>query len=153
MSAPRAAAGHRLRAARAEDWPALSALLSDSGLPAEDLDPAALERFEVAVDTRGRVVGVAGFERCDRDALLRSVAVAADWRGRGLGELLVAGREAVAKVAGVRSFYLLTTTAADYFRRLGYADIGRAEVPAAVAAHAQFRRLCPATARCLAKRL
>ncbi|MDK9724360.1 MAG: hypothetical protein OEL88_05680 [Sterolibacteriaceae bacterium MAG5] len=46
-----------------------------------------------------------------------------------------------------------TTTAADCFRRLGYTDAARESVPAASAAHPQFRGLCPANAQCLAKEL
>ena len=145
------AGGYQFRKCCTADLPGVIALLADCGLPVDDLSPVSLEYFELAVDTQGRIVGVAGFDRAASDALLRSLAVTADWRGRGLGEQLVARREEAAKVAGVSRFFLLTTSAADYFRRLGYHDVPRAEVPAAIAAHAQFRSLCPASAKCLSK--
>ena len=144
---------YEFRALRADDLPGVIALLKACGLPTDDLSAVNLEHFELAEDARGRIVGLAGFDRADGDALLRSLAVAPDWRGRGVGEALVARREAAARLAGVSAFYLLTTSAADFFRRLGYVDVTRADVPAALAAHAQFRSLCPASATCLAKRL
>ena len=144
---------YEFRALRADDLPSVTALLKACGLPTDDLGSVSFEHFELAVDAQGRIAGLAGFDRADGDALLRSLAVAPDWRGRGLGEALVARREAAARLAGVSAFYLLTTSAADYFRRLGYRDVARAEVPAAIAAHVQFRSLCPASATCLTKRL
>ncbi len=146
------------RTACAGDLSALVDLLEGCGLPADDLAPDSLAHFELAVDEAERIVGVAGFDRASADALLRSLAVAPDWRGRGLGEQLVARREAAAQArseepAGVNRLFLLTTSAADYFLRLGYHEVPRADVPAEIAAHAQFRSLCPASARCLSRRL
>lgn len=144
---------YEFRALRAGDLPGVIALLKTCGLPTDDLSAVNLEHFELAVDVHGRIVGLAGFDRAGSDALLRSLAVAPDCRGRGLGDAMVMRRAAAARLAGVSAFYLLTTSAADYFRRLGYRDVARAEVPTAIAAHAQFRSLCPASATCLAKRL
>jgi len=147
------AASLELRSAQPEDLPAVGALLNTCSLPTDDLNSIDLQHFELAVDAHGQIVGLAGFDRAASDALLRSLAVTPNWRGRGLGVQLVGRREAAAKVAGVHRFFLLTTSAADYFRRLGYSDVPRADVPAAIAAHAQFRSLCPASAVCLEKRL
>lgn len=145
--------GHVFRALRNEDLSGVISLLKACNLPTDDLGSVSLEHFELAVDAQGRIVGLAGFDRAAGDALLRSLVVAPDWRGNGIGVALVARREAAARLAGVSAFYLLTTSAADFFRRLGYVDVTRADVPAALAAHAQFRSLCPASATCLAKRL
>jgi amino-acid N-acetyltransferase len=139
--------------ATAEMLPAIVRLLAEAGLPAHDLEPAILSGVELATDVEGRIVGAAGLDVFGPDALLRSVAVIPELRGRGIGADLVARREAAARVAGVGTIYLLTTTADGFFRRLGYADTPRETVPAGIAAHAQFRSLCPASARCLGKRL
>jgi amino-acid N-acetyltransferase len=141
------------RPARAEDLPTLVALLKECGLPSDDLTPAGLSGFEVALGENGSLVGMAGLDFAGGDALLRSVAVVPARRGSGLGAQLAARREAAARQAGVGALYLLTTTAADYFRRRGYADVARAAVPPAIAGHAQFRSLCPASAQCLEKSL
>ena len=147
------ATDYEFRPLCSEDLSGVTALLKDCGLPTDDLSSVNLVNFEQAVAAQGRIVGLAGFDRAVGDALLRSLAVAPDWRGRGLGKALVAQRAAAAKRAGVSCLYLLTTSAADYFRRLGYVDVPRADVPATIGAHAQFRSLCPASAVCLEKRL
>ena len=147
------AAKPEFRSAKTEDLSAIISLLAECGLPAEDLGPASLVSFELAFDPNGRIVGIVGLDISGRDALLRSLAIAPDWRGTGLGAHLVARREAAAVLAGVSALYLLTTTVAGLFRRLGYVDVLREVVPVAIAAHAQFRSLCPASAKCLGKRL
>lgn len=52
----------------------------------------------------------------------------------------------LARTHGIKSVYLLTTTAADYFPRMGFARIERDEVPVAVQQSTEFRTLCPASA-------
>ena len=141
-----------LRAARATDLPAVIELVETSGLPTGDLTEAMLASFCVADEDRG-VVGVAGIEVFGTCALMRSLVVAPVQRGRGVAERLVEWCEAEAHWRGVETTYLLTTTADEYFRKRGYADVPRAAVPLAIAGHAQFRSLCPASAKCLAKRL
>lgn len=141
-----------LRPARPTDLPAIVALLDACGLPTGDLGEAMLTSFCIA-EADGRIVGVAGLEAFGAVGLLRSLAVAEDRRGGGLAARLVDWCETEAHRRGVEKACLLTTTAAEYFRKRGYADVPRDAVPAAVAGHAQFRSLCPASARCLAKHL
>lgn len=141
-----------LRATRAADLPAVVELLEVCGLPTGDLAEAMLASFCVA-DEDGGVVGVMGLEVFGTCALLRSLAVNPDQRGRGCAAQLVDWCEAEARRRGVETAYLLTTTAAAYFRRRGYTDVPREAVPTTVAGHAQFRSLCPASAKCLEKRL
>ncbi len=141
-----------LRPARATDLSVVVALLEGCGLPTGDVTQAMLDSFCVA-EADGRVVGTAGVEAFGTDALLRSLAVAEDSRGAGLAARLVDWCEAEARRRGVETVYLLTTTAADYFRMRGYTDVPRDGVPAAISRHAQFRSLCPASAKCLGKRL
>ena len=88
-----------------------------------------------------------------RDGLLRSVAVSPALRGRRVGANLVAAIEIKARTLGLRRLWLLTTTAPDFFRRLGYADSERAQAPEAVQQSNEFKNLCPASAVCLSERL
>ncbi len=127
--------------------------LADAGLPTEDLNPTRMSNFEVALDQTGEIVGVAGLDVSEGNALLRSVVVAKHWRRKGLGRQLVARRETAARQAGVGTIYLLTETSDDIFRHLGYEDVPRASVPDAISSHTQFRTLCSVSAKCLAKRL
>jgi amino-acid N-acetyltransferase len=126
-------------------------LLEHSGLPTGDLDTARPEF--VLAGSAGEIVGIGALEHFGDAALVRSVAVQPQWRGAGVGRLLVAELERRARAAGVSELILLTLTAADFFQRLGYVARDRATVPGAVLASAEFRSLCPVTAICLAKTL
>ena len=137
-----------LRPAQREEFDAIAGLLTAAELPVEDLDAAMLDAFVVATDG-GNLVGVAGLEVYGSNALLRSLAVDAEYRSRGLGAKLVDAIETEARARGVTAFYLLTTTAARFFERLGYSAHERAAVPDSIAATAEFSSLCPDTADCL----
>jgi amino-acid N-acetyltransferase len=64
---------------------------------------------------------------------------------------LVSDAEAWATERGIKTLYLLTTTAAQFFSRLGYEAIPRSEAAAAIAATAQFSDLCPASSTLMRK--
>ncbi|QXD15099.1 GNAT family N-acetyltransferase [Rhodocaloribacter litoris] len=130
--------------ARPEEAGAMEALVAAQGLPSEGLT-ACLETALVA-RASGQVVGTAALELYDGGALLRSVAVAAAYRGRGLGRRLTGAALALARQHGARHVYLLTTTAPDFFARQGFRPIERAAVPPSVRASAEFVHLCPASA-------
>ena len=91
-----------------------------------------------------RIVGVAGLEAHGRDGLLRSVAVEAAHRRTGLGKALIADRLRTAST--LDGVYLLTTTAADFFRALGFTDAARDQAPAALRASSEFATVCPSSA-------
>ncbi|MBL8056282.1 MAG: arsenite methyltransferase [Anaerolineales bacterium] len=137
--------------AAAEDQPAISELLQANALPTEDLATADVKFFVAKLG--GRVVGVAGRQAAGAFGLLRSVAVAPEWRGRGLAAQLVQEVEAEAAARGVRQLYLLTTTAEAYFVERGYTRMERAGAPAEIQATAEFAGLCPDTGVCLTKAL
>ena len=132
-----------LRPARPEDLGSALALLADAGLPAAGVSEW-FERFVVAED-RGRIVGVAGLEVYGTDGLLRSVAVAEDWRGRGLGGALTEEVLSLGARAGLSAVYLLTETAEGFYPRHGFVRIEREQASDAVKASAEFRELCPAS--------
>ena len=133
-----------LRRAEPADLPAVERLLTDAGLPLAGVADA-LPTFVVA-EAEGKLVGVAGLERCCDNALLRSVAVDPSWRSRGQGRALVERALADADSARVQALYLLTTTAERYFPSFGFREIARDAVPADVRETAEFRGACPASA-------
>lgn len=65
---------------------------------------------------------------------------------------LLAAAEARARTEGVTTLYLLTLTPA-FFDHRGYHPVARDAVPEAVAASAEFERLCPGDAACLTRAL
>lgn len=133
-----------LRQAGAADWPAVRALLLAHGLPLEGAQ-AHLSTFLLAV-RGGEVVGCAGAEVHGTVALLRSVAVAPDLQRQGIGQRLVERLVQEARGHDIATLYLLTTTAQDYFARLGFQRLAAAEAPAALKASAEFQGACPASA-------
>lgn len=141
-----------VRPAHPADRSAVVDLLHAEGLSSEGIDPS-LAGFVVAEEAEGEVVGVAGLERYDRFGLLRSVAVSKEARGRGLGARLTEAVLEEAESRGLVGVYALTTTAADYFPRLGFEVVARAEVPAPVRASAEFCTICPASAVALRREL
>jgi|GEM_PF-714156 len=107
----------QIRPAWAEDWPALRQLLQTCGL-IETGVAAQLDRVRVAT-WRGRIVGMALLERYAEGGLLRSVAVEPAWQGRGIGRRLVDVMLEEARREGLSQVFLLTETAADFFRPAG----------------------------------
>ncbi|MCU6453418.1 arsenic resistance N-acetyltransferase ArsN2 [Sphingomonas sp. A2-49] len=124
--------------------------LDAANLPSADLaDPGRLFfRFEA-----DSLVGYGGLEGEGADRLLRSIVILADRRGHGVGRTLVTTLEQQARNRGVERLHLLTTTAASFFRALGYTDADRGAAPRAVAAPREFTALCPASAAYLVKAL
>jgi amino-acid N-acetyltransferase len=135
-----------IRLATPRDAEAVETLLAAADLPLDGVR-GALECFVLAEDD-GRLVGVAGVERCGggQHALLRSVAVDAEWRSKGLGRELVSRAISLAEERGAHALYLLTTTAERYFPSFGFRTISRDDVPAEVRATAEFQDACPASA-------
>lgn len=126
------------------DLSALSTLLRDSKLPVEGIE-AHLETTLVA-RRDGEIVGSAALELYDAAALLRSVAVRDTLRGQGLGQRLTQAALDLARARGVRTVYLLTTTAGAFFPRFGFHLITRAEVDPVVKESVEFKSACPASA-------
>jgi amino-acid N-acetyltransferase len=139
------------RRAENADQGAIATLLRDLQLPTDGVAEW-LEQFWIA-DHEGRVVGVAGMEHYGEGGLLRSVAVAREWQGSGIGRALIDRVLEEGRAAGVRDVYLLTTTAEHYFPRLGFVCVTRGEVPDRVQTSVEFTSACPSSAVVMKKRL
>jgi amino-acid N-acetyltransferase len=122
------------------DAPAVEALLAAAGLPREGA-AVALADGVVARDGSA-VVAAAAIERFGGAGLLRSVVVAEDRRGTGLGCAVVGAAEDLARSEGVLDLYLLTETASAWFPRLGYEVVERSVAAAAVGASIEFTTVC-----------
>lgn len=133
--------------ASAADIPLIKSLLEESALPTAGVDDH-WHTFIVARDG-DKVVGCGGSEAYQFAALIRSIAVRPDYRSVGLGRRIV--RQLLDRLAsrGLREFYLLTTTAEDYFRKRGFKTIERDEVHPQLLASREFQDACPASAVCM----
>jgi amino-acid N-acetyltransferase len=140
-------------AVNAEPNPSLraaAALLTAVGLPSSDLTEPLLEHFLFS-GPRDTPTGLVGLELYDRVALLRSLAVASNAQRSGLGSALLEQAEGYAYARGVRSLYLLTTTAERFFIGRGYRLAARESCPPAIRSTSEFASLCPASSALLVK--
>ena len=140
-----------IRQAQSSDRRAIRALLKKADLPFEDVQTGR-QTFLVAV-CEGRIVGTAGLEAYGESGLLRSLAVAEESRGRGLGSELVENMTEEARKTGVRELYLLTMTAAPFFTRRGFEKIDRSKAPAPLQGTTEFASLCPVSSVCMRRGL
>jgi amino-acid N-acetyltransferase len=125
-----------------DSFDAAAALLVAQRLPTDDLHDPTITLVGAFVDDT--LVGVIGLQVCDEVAMLRSLAVDPAHRDRGIAAALC---ERVFVLAGERDLYLLTESADGYFARLGFEQVERANLPAAIRATQQFSALCPSSAR------
>ncbi|MGH7322715.1 MAG: arsenic resistance N-acetyltransferase ArsN2 [Candidatus Rokuibacteriota bacterium] len=132
---------------RPDELDAVLALLTAAGLPREGV----AEHFGYFLVARanGRVVGAVGMEPYGAAALLRSLVVAPEHRGCGLGRALAERLLDEARARDVARVFLLTETAADFFARLGLERIGREDADPAVGASVEFQSACPRSAACM----
>jgi amino-acid N-acetyltransferase len=130
--------------ARPEDLAAILELLERHRLPPDGLR----DHIATTLVARraGSVIGTAALEIYEDGALLRSVAVAPEAQGHGIGRQLTSAAVRWAHELQAPAIYLLTTTAARYFPRLGFERIERADVPAGVRTSVEFASACPSTA-------
>jgi amino-acid N-acetyltransferase len=137
----------RIRLAKANELSPVLELVKANRLPVAGLAEH-VANLLVAVE-QDRIVGSAALEIYGAAALLRSVAVEPAKRGRGLGVALTRAALDLARTRGGRGVYLLTDTAAEFFARLGFRRVPRAEAEPAVGASVEFTTVCPASATCM----
>lgn len=138
-------------AASTTDLPRIRAVLAASELPVDDLDQH-VAHFILAKQG-SQTIGTVAVEYAGHAALLRSLCVVPEHRGRSIGAHLLEAIEATAIDRGVRELFLLTTSSAAFFERHGFSPTTRAAAPPGIQSTAQFRTLCPATAICMHKSL
>ena len=137
----------RITPAAAADVESIKSLLVASELPTAGVDDH-WRTFLVARDG-DRMVACGGAEAYQFAALIRSVAVLPEYRSHGIGRKIV--RQLLDRLAsrGLREFYLLTTTAEEYFKKRGFKVIDRDEVHPQLLSSREFQDACPSTAVCM----
>ena len=133
--------------ATAADVEEIKALLVANDLPTAGVDDH-WKTFLVARDGDA-VVACGGAEAYQFAALIRSIAVKPEHRKHGLGRRIV--RQLLDRLAsrGLREFYLLTTTAEEYFKKRGFKTIDRDEVHPQLLSSRELQDACPESAVCM----
>ncbi|HVN31833.1 MAG TPA: arsenite methyltransferase [Thermoanaerobaculaceae bacterium] len=129
------------------DASAIEGILVAVGLPGTDVREH-IGHFLVA-RADGRIVGCAGLELYGQAALLRSLAVLPEQRGRGVGGRLAAAILAKARRLGAGEAVLLTTTVQGMAAGMGFQIVGRDLLPEAVRGSWEFKADCCGTATCM----
>jgi amino-acid N-acetyltransferase len=132
-----------------ENLQSIVRLLETCELPGNDVG-VHLDHFIVAKEADS-VVGCIGLEK--EGPLLRSLAVDPSYRNRGVAQHLCDQLLHHAKEQGVQEIFLLTTTAAKFFEKIGFERKDREEAPEKIRKSKQFTELCPSSAVLMWKRL
>lgn len=123
------------------DLGAIKQLLAGSLLPSRDVG-GAHQRF-IAASEGGRLIGCAGLQVAGQDGLVRSMAVHWTRRNAGLGSRLHERLLFEAVLAGVRTLYVVTSTAEDFFAGHGFRKIAPQAVPPELQASEEFTAFVP----------
>lgn len=129
---------------------AFRAALRAADLPVDDLEEPGRTFFAYRA-LRGAALGFGGYELLGTLALIRSVVVLPEARGKEIGGNLLALLLRRAFDGGAREAWLLTTTAAGFFQKVGFRVVARDAAPAAILATREAASLCPASAVVLAR--
>jgi N-acetylglutamate synthase-like GNAT family acetyltransferase len=108
------------------DLESVRAMLSAAGMTTEGIEWA--PACYLVAYFGSRPVGVIGVEPSLDAALIRSVYVVDEMRGRGIGAELVAAARKAAHTRGARSLYLFSTDAGDFFKRFGFVEVPIAQL-------------------------
>jgi amino-acid N-acetyltransferase len=134
----------QIKRATNADLDAINDLVERAGLLNEDVAPH-VHNFLVGIKD-DEVVGAVGLELFGTSGLLRSLAVAPPFRGKGLAARLCRELCDDARERGIRHLYLLTIDADGYFLKHGFKKIDRSEAPSEIQSTEQYSKLCPDTA-------
>jgi len=133
------------------DMVELANALAAADLPITDIAEPSRRFFRIT--QAGEAIGYAGIEGDGPDQLLRSFVILAARRRQGLGRAMLALVEDKARAGAAVRMHLLTTSAAAFFAKHGYAPADRADAPATIANSREFAGICPASAAYLIKPL
>jgi N-acetylglutamate synthase-like GNAT family acetyltransferase len=134
---------------RRDEFEAFRLALVEAGLPADDIAEAGAQPFRF--ERKLKTVGYGALEAYGPDVLLRSIVVAADARGEGVGRAITEWLLALAAALGARRAFLFTTNARAYFEGLGFEVVDRCTAPHSILTTRQAIGLCPASAALLTR--
>lgn len=137
----------KLKEVTKEDIPLIVRLLRSNGLPYEDIPSKICYLFIGYVGSR--IIGIGGMEIYGNYGLLRSLVIEESLRGKGYGFALCNKLIEHGRLKGINEIHLLTTTADDFFKKIGFERIERNMAPAVIQNTTEFKSLCPSSAVCM----
>lgn len=141
----------QLKHAKKEDLPLIKDLLIKENLPVSDI---VLDIIHIFLFYENKsLVGITGLENFKKHGLLRSVVTVDAYKGKGKGKTMCKLTMEKASEMGVKEMYLLTETAENFFKTLGFETIDREDAPGFIKSTTEFKNLCPASAAFMKKKL
>lgn len=132
-----------MQRAKKSDIPEIIELLAENDLPIADLT----NDIEFYIEKEnGSISAVGGIEPAGNNVILRSVAVAESFKGKGLGSKMTRFLLEKAKTNENNDVFLLTTTTEKYFPKFGFKEIDRESAPEDIKNSSEFTTVCPDTA-------
>lgn len=138
-----------IRRARPDEFDEVLSLMDNLGLERDDLTPGTPGIFVAQLGPE--IVGCAVLESDGTNGLIRGVGVANDRQRHGIGRRLMEFVLEHARELRLSTLYLLTTTAEDYFLRLGYERVDAGDPPDVVTRSPQYS-ICTAARAVLMKK-
>lgn len=132
----------------AETFEAFRTLLKSAGLPWQDLNYK--DHLLLGFYDGDSMIGTGALEIYGDYALLRSLSVNDAVRGMSIGSKITDELVMQAKQKRIKSIYLLTESARLFFKRKGFRDMPRENVPAEVKSSSEFSHVCGDNAVCMA---
>lgn len=134
------------RATTERELESMKNFLRSNQLPADDLklDSSCLLMYYNGDD---KLMGTGALEFYNQHALLRSLAVSPEVRGQQLGKQMVYDLLEQAAAAGCEEVYLLTETAPIFFKKFGFVEWKRDQVPVTIQSSSEFSYACPTSAQ------
>ncbi|MEW6696600.1 MAG: arsenite methyltransferase [Bacillota bacterium] len=138
---------YEIQTATMNDYPTIKDLLNSDGLPIEGVQDN-LKNFLVA-EYDGKVVGVIGLEISGHSVILRSLAVAKEFRKSGIASSLMNAAIDEARRLGGQTVYLLTNTADRFMQRWDFKKIDRAAIPCSLLQYSALNCACSSRSTCM----
>jgi amino-acid N-acetyltransferase len=142
----------RIRSANIDDLATAREILNLCDLPLEGLEDQFGDNYCI-VELEDEIVGLGGIEKYGSLGLIRSVAVKPGVQRKQIGTAIVKERLAWARRAGLSGIYLLTTTADQFFVKLGFIVIRREDVAPEIKESSEYSTVCPDSAVVMFKSL
>ena len=140
--------GYKIERTNPSELSSILSLLNDVDLPVEGVKDNIsnfLTLKDNGDDSNFEPWGCAGLEIYGNSALLRSLAIAPEYQGKGLGTVLTEALIQDARERGIKTLFLLTETAEDFFRHFGFRVVEREIIPKDVKTSIEFTKLCTET--------
>ena len=145
------ASNYRCRYAAIKDTDAIKELLRAAALPVVQSEDQVSEF--ILADEKNEVIGILGVLYDGNQALLRSFAVKMEKRNQGAGKMLLQKMLQIVADRRCKNIFLLTETAAAYFKKAGFEEINREQIPLGLLCKSGLDQGCSCNSRCFSYRL